>query len=405
MRMLRTAVTIGVALIVGVTNLPLDAHKPITSPYTFAEDVLPILRDRCSACHVAGGPAPMPLTTVEETVPWGESIRLELIAGHMPPWSAMSGGRRLRHAEGLTARELNVLLTWVTGGTPPGDAKPGTAAAIGPEWPLGPPDATLTLPEVTVAADETEVTREFGLTLDAAARRPLRAVDLRPGTRSLVRSARVTVRTAAGSAGDVERLLALWVPGDQPVALPSGAGFAVPDDAQLVVTVRFKKTWEHEREVMRDRSTLALYFADADAVAVAARPAGTAPAPPSPPGTGPSGVVGGVESGERLAAGTRVLAVYPTAAAAGATITIDVIPEGGVQRRLLEFTPRRGWERRYWLEAPIDLPRGTQFQTSVTFETQPAEPLPGPVIILNTIPIRQEAATPARPTGARSRWP
>ena len=73
------------------------------------------------------------------------------------------------------------------------------------------------------------MTREIVVSLDAAARRPLRAVDFQPGTRSLVRSARVTVRTAAGSAGDVERLLALWVPGDQPVALPSGAAFAVPD--------------------------------------------------------------------------------------------------------------------------------------------------------------------------------
>src|SRR5688572_16921413 len=95
-----------------------DAHKPITSPCTFTEDVLPILRDRCTACHVAGGVAPMALTTPEEAIPWGESIRLELIAGHMPPWGAISNGARLRHAEGLSARELNVLLTWVTGGTP-----------------------------------------------------------------------------------------------------------------------------------------------------------------------------------------------------------------------------------------------------------------------------------------------
>jgi hypothetical protein len=86
-------------LLATIVTLPLDAHKPITSPYTFAEDVAPILRDRCAACHVAGGPAPMPLTTAEETVP-GESIRLELIGGRMPPWSAMSGGWRLPSRRG-----------------------------------------------------------------------------------------------------------------------------------------------------------------------------------------------------------------------------------------------------------------------------------------------------------------
>ena len=127
MRVIPAGLMFGV-LLATIATWPLDAHKPITSPYTFAEDVAPILRDRCGACHAAGGPAPMPLTTAEETVPWGESIRLELTAGHMPPWAAMSGGRRLRHAEGLTARELNVLLTWVTGGTPPGGPQPAPPA-------------------------------------------------------------------------------------------------------------------------------------------------------------------------------------------------------------------------------------------------------------------------------------
>ena len=117
-----------------------EAHKPITSPYTFTEDVLPILRDRCASCHFAGGPAPMALTTAEETVPWGESIRLELVAGRMPPWSATSNGARLRHAEGLSARELNVLLTWETGGAP-NNAQPPPAAAPAPARRLGTPHA------------------------------------------------------------------------------------------------------------------------------------------------------------------------------------------------------------------------------------------------------------------------
>ena len=219
MKRFGTAATLCALALVCVSSLTIDAHKPITSPYTFAEDVLPILRDRCATCHVAGGPAPMALTTAEETVPWGESIRLELVAGHMPPWSATSNGARLRHAEGLTARELNVLLTWVTGGTPI-NAPPPPAPSPATAWSLGTPDAIVSLPEVTVASDQAEVTKEFVLPLDAGMRRPLRAVDLRPGTRSLVRSARIYVKTA-GRYGDAERLLALWVPGDVAISLPA----------------------------------------------------------------------------------------------------------------------------------------------------------------------------------------
>jgi len=367
MTRLSAAATLGALAIVGVASLTIEAHKPITSPYTFAEDVLPILRDRCASCHSAGGPAPMALTTAEETIPWGESIRLELVAGHMPPWSAVSGGRRLRHAEGLSARELNVLLTWVTGGTPPGDAKPAPPGATTPEWPLGPPDATLSLPEVGVAADQTEVTRE--IVLVDAVRRPLRAVDLRPGTRSLVRSARIAVQSPVASRGNVENLVGLWVPGDRPVALPAGSAFAMPGDAHLLVTLRLKKTWEHEREAMTDRSTLALYFAQPGAVTVAAHLTGNADV-----------------TGESLPAGTRILAVYPTAAAAGATITIDATPDGGLMQRVIEFRPQRGWERRYWLDEPIDLPPGTRIQTSVKFDALPAPPPSGPLVVLNVVP-------------------
>ena len=370
MRIIPAALTLGV-----LVTLTLEAHKPITSPYTFAEDVAPILRERCSACHVAGGPAPMPLTTAEETVPWGESIRLELVAGHMPPWSAISSGKRLRHAEGLTARELNVLLTWVTGGTPPGDAKSAPVAAEARDWALGTPDLTLQLSEVAVAADQGEVTREIVVPLDTAARRPLRAVDLRPGTRSLVRSARIAVRSAAANSGGTETLIGLWVPGDRPVALPSGTGFAVPGDADIVVTLRLKKTWEHEREAMSDRSTLALYFADSRATPVVSRSVGSFSA--SPVGAIPAGIV------TTLQAPTRLLAVYPTAAAAGARIVIEVTPKEGLLQRVLEFRAQRGWERRYWLEEPLDIPAGARFSMSV----DPGQPLPaapdGPLVVLN----------------------
>jgi hypothetical protein len=345
MRALPATIVFGL-LLTGAWLLPVEAHKPITSPYTFAEDVAPILRERCAACHTAGGPAPMPLTTAEETVPWGESIRLELVSGHMPPWSAMSNGKRLPHAEGLTARELNVLLTWVTGGTPPGDVKPAPPSTRSADWPLGPPDLTMPLPEVTVASDQAEVTRELVVSLDPAARRPLRAVDLRPGTRSLVRSARVAVRSASAGGG-AERLLALWVPGDRPVFWPTGTGLAMPSDAELVVTLRLKKTWEHEREAMSDRSTLALYFADARAMPIQVRS------------------VAGAVSRQTIAVPTRLLAVYPAATTSG-KIVVEIIPKEGRLQRVLEFTAQPGWQRRYAFDPPFDLTAGTRLQVSVS---------------------------------------
>ena len=39
-----------------------EAHKPITSKYTYNDDVFPIVREKCSRCHVAGGVAPIVAT-------------------------------------------------------------------------------------------------------------------------------------------------------------------------------------------------------------------------------------------------------------------------------------------------------------------------------------------------------
>ena len=82
-----------------------EAHKAITSKYTYNEDVFPVLRDRCGRCHVPDGVAPMSLVTYKDAYPWGESVRAEIIAGHMPPWHALEGGVRFKNAPAITAAE------------------------------------------------------------------------------------------------------------------------------------------------------------------------------------------------------------------------------------------------------------------------------------------------------------
>ena len=89
----------------------LQAHKAVTSKYTYNDDVFPILRDRCGRCHVPGGVAPMSLMTYDDAFPWGESIRAELIAAHMPPWNADGGFGELKHAHALSPSELDIILT------------------------------------------------------------------------------------------------------------------------------------------------------------------------------------------------------------------------------------------------------------------------------------------------------
>jgi hypothetical protein len=367
-----------------------EAHKPITSPYTYNDDVFPIVRDRCGRCHLAGGVAPMSLMTAKDAVPWGESIRTELIAGHMPPWSVDAAPGRFKNAQTLTARELNVLLTWVTGGNPVGNPEHAPPlVAPHADWRLGAPDLELPLSEVTLAADTPERTQEFTLPTAAWNARTVRAVDFVPGTPAVVRSASIVVKSAASdpdrNATPPERVLAVWVPGDDPVPL-EGAAFHLPAGAELAVRVRYKKTWEYERMPMTDRSKIGVYFAASSATEVRALTMSFVAQPPSPgfgeprrsspdqPASGGGDSSPALPNLPRLSFSRvveedlRAIALYPDSGLANVDLHVEATRPDGSRIELIRFRPQPDWARRYWFEHPIALPRGSRIDAVATFE-------------------------------------
>lgn len=306
-------------------SVPSEAHKPITSPFTYNEHVFPILKQHCGACHVAGGVAPMSLMTHAETVPWGESIRLELIAGHMPPWST----------PGLSARELNTLLTWASGGTPPGDeATAPPPVTLENDWDLGRPDDVFALPEFTMSESMQEHVAAF---VARAGHSHLRAIDLRPGNPAIVRSATITTRDGFP--------LLLWQPGDAPRAL-EGAAFRIAPGSELVVRIRYRKTWEYERKAMTDRSEIGFYVRESAAPAVERLTV--------PPG------------GRVLDRDIRVLAITPDPSLGTADVTVTSTAANTTPATLTAFRTVAGWTRRHWLDRPVSLPRGTRIEATAS---------------------------------------
>lgn len=350
-----------------------QAHKPITSPYTYNDDVFPILKDRCARCHVPEGVAPMSLMTYDDTVPWGESIRVELLAGHMPPWGVDASPTRFRNAQSITAREMNVLLTWATGGTPFGSVdKTPPQVSYERRWALGAPDLELPLPgEFTLAASKQEDTTEFIVPTGFTERRWLRAVDIMPGTPALVRSATVQLRSGSGSAQSTgtEPLLALWLPGDDPIPTTGNAAFEVPAGSDLVVRVRYKKTWQNERKEMRDRSVVGLYFAKEASQPVRAL---------ALTHDGPALQANGSrrQYSEALTDNVRAIAIYPGNPPSNVGIVVTAVSPTGARRELIAFHPQRDWTRRYWFQEPIALERGTRIESTIAIDDEtPTLPL------------------------------
>ena len=346
----------GVALSLLVMTRVTSAHKPITSPFTYTADVRPILRDRCSRCHAPAGVAPMSLLTYQDAVPWGESMRAELAAGHMPPWRVDRGAGHIHTQTALTARELNVLLTWITGGAPPGDlAAEPEPSPLAPAWPLGQPDAVLDLPAFTLAADDQEHVATFTVPAGGSGR-ALRAIDLLPGTPAIVRSATVEVQGGTpGTSAAIERKLALWVPGDDPMPLSLGT-LRLPAHATLTVRVRYRRTWSYEGKPMTDRSRVGMYFAAAPEPAVEAITLS-----PERPATMPRAA--------------RAVAVYTDGDIGDAAVVVTAATPQGRRQELIAFHQRSGWTRRFWFSAPVTLSRGTTL--SVRVAADPPSLFPG----------------------------
>lgn len=374
-RPIRVLLVFAALATVGVLSLtPGEAHKAITSKYTYNDDVFPILRDKCARCHVAGGVAPMSLMTYDEAFPWAESIRAELVANHMPPWNAEEGFGALKAAHTLSPRELDIILTWATGGNPRGqlDQKLPTIA-LKNDWTMGAPDLALPLPaEFTVAADKMEDWHEFSVPIGTSEPRWVRAVDLLPGTPSIVRSATISLRAtgdgasrAAGSGENAaapvpEHVLAYWLPGQDPEpARPSA--FRVPAGAQLAVRIHYKKTWQFEGKALSDRSTVGIYLAKEAGPQELLTLALAAPGPAANDGKD-------LTFTRTLTEDVQAVAVSPDEVPSNISVQMIAIRPDGSRAPMIRLSTRADWSRRYWFERPLTFPRGTRIEVTAKLD-------------------------------------
>jgi hypothetical protein len=332
-----------------------DAHKAVTSPYDYNKDVFPLLRDRCGRCHIAGGPAPMSLMTYKDAVMWAESIRDELTTGRMPPWPvdarspAVAGGRT------ISSREIDTIVTWASGGTPHGDLRTTLPAmTFSLPWKLGPPDLTLAMDGAhTVSANTLDETCDFSLPTGLSDTRWVKAVDLMPGTASIVRDAIISVENGP--------VLALWQPGGDVTVAPSGDAFRLPAGSKLHLQIHYKKNYLDEQNAISDRSTIGVYFAappasDREIQSLAIDP---------PPAA--AAVTVAQTFGANMAGAARVLAIRPMLNQSYASLSVTAVTPSGNRTPLLKLRgPRPQWFRRYWLQAPIELAGGSTIEVQVT---------------------------------------
>ena len=290
---------IGLAVAAGAVLLPggnrTIAETPSTAPaappaaagdVTFARDIAPVLNANCVSCHHDGGGGPFPLTTYKDAAKHAELMAQVTVTHQMPPWKADAGYGRFQNERHLSAEQIDLFRRWADAGSPAGDlatAPPPPSFAHDSDWTLGKPDLVLTLPKAfAVPAGGRDVYRCFVLPLNLDADQFVRAVEYKPGNKTVVHHA-LFFLDRQGQARKMDEQyhadhpddtqigyphfggpgflpsggLGGWAPGALPSFLPDGVARPLAAGSDLVIQTHLHPSGKPETE----QSTLGIYFA------------------------------------------------------------------------------------------------------------------------------------------------
>jgi len=376
------------------------AHEPITTKVMFNKEIIRILKRNCLACHAPGKiKSDISLTTYEEARPWAKAIKEEVLEKRMMPFQAVKGYGSFVHDYTLPQRDVELLVSWIEGGAPRGDAKDYPKEEIekligGKEWELGKPDLILQPDKETrIAAEGDDETRCFVLPTNLKEDRWANAIDFQPGAGAVVHSATLFVVPPSGGknrgtnpipakagttnnysipakagttnnsakAGttnncpsNAERV-GQWAPGQSINRLPGGAAIKLPANSRIVMQIRYRKNGE----AANDRSSVGLYFAKDPASKPVRNVTISASATVIPANTENHRV----KTAYTINESTEVVAIRPLLFPFAKSIeAVAYRPDGSVEVLVWAKSYRFDWQPAYFFKKPIALPKGARIE-------------------------------------------
>ncbi|HEU0184811.1 MAG TPA: hypothetical protein VFS27_05815 [Blastocatellia bacterium] len=361
------------------------AHEPVTTKVMFNKEVIRILERHCLACHAPGKiKSDIPLTTYEEARPWAKAIKEEVLEKRMIPFQAVKGYGSFVHDYTVPKRDVELLVSWIEGGAPRGEAKDYPKEEIdklitGKEWPLGPPDLILQPDEETkiepAGPGGNDETRCFIMPTNLKEDRWINAIDFQPGAGAVVHSASLFVasgpsRVKAGALNACPpsaEPVAQWAPGQEPGRLPTGAAIKLPAKASIVMQIRYRRN----AEAASDRSSAGLYFAK-DSISKLVRNVTI---------NAPSAVIPANAESHRIKASytineaTEAVAIRPLIFPMTKSIEVSARrPDGSVEVLIWAKDYRSDWQPAYIFKKPVALPAGARIEVTAYLDISENKP-------------------------------
>jgi hypothetical protein len=361
------------------------AHEPVTTKVMFNKEVIRILEQHCMACHAPGRiKSDIPLTNFDEARPWAKAIKEEVLERRMVPFQAVKGYGSFIHDYTLPKREVELLVSWIEGGAPRGEAKDYPKEDIdkliaGKEWSLGAPDLILQPDKETkIEPEGANETRCFVLPTNLKEDRWINAIDFQPGAGAVVHSANMFVAPPSGGKAQAKTVapnacppdaepVGQWAPGQEPTRLPSGAAIKLPANARVVMQIHYRKNGE----AASDRSSVGLYFAK-DSISKLVRnvtintPATVIPA---------NAENHRIKASYAINEATEAVAIRPLLFPLAKSIEVSARrPDGSVEILIWAKDYRFDWQPAYFFKSPVALPAGARVEVTAYIDNSENNP-------------------------------
>ncbi len=347
-------------------------QEPTDGEVTYSNQIARLFQDRCVECHRPGEIGPFSLTSYDEAVGWGETIREVVDQGRMPPWFADPAIGHFENDARMTDDEKLLVRQWVDAGCPEGDPEQlPEPRKFADGWNIPEPQLVLKMADKPFlvpaegVVDYKHFTVDPGFTED----KWMIACEARPGNRSVVHHILVFLQSPGGEIELLRgSLLAAYAPGSPPRATDPGMAKRIPAGSKII----FQMHYTPNGRPQEDLSTLGLSFCDKSKVKQVVESGWVINvAFAIPPGNPDYKVV----AKHTFEEDRLLLGLTPHMHVRGKSFQYEAIyPDGG--KEMLLSVPRWdfNWQIDYLLAKPKLMPKGTVLRCEAHYDNSADSP-------------------------------
>jgi hypothetical protein len=313
----------------------------------------------------------MPFETFQQTRPWAQAIKEQVLLRRMPPWFADPHYGHFANDPSLSPGEIKTLADWAQAGAPEGTGKLTPRQWV-KGWNIDQPDAVFGMQEPFQIPASGEVAYQyFDVPTNFTEDKWVEAVEVRPSVRAAVHHVVVYIREKDDvwiKGPTKSDILEIYTPGTFPAHWKPGQAKKIPAGAHLVFQLHYTPIGKP----VADRTVAGLIFAKEppkERVLTIQLGNSTFAIPPRAR-TYPVSVQG------TLPHDATLLSFFPHMHLRGEAMEYNIIPPKGPPITLLRVDHYNFyWQLSYVLADPLKLKAGTRLEVVGYFDNSANNPL------------------------------